>query len=112
MISLDTLTATLLAGSILPLVTAAVTKYNASSGTKALVNAVLAALTGGFTALAAANGHLRWQSFLIAAYAAYVASGSAHSHLWAPLGVTDAVGQKLAPTVGLGTPVLHRERPL
>lgn len=111
MISIDTLTLSLLAGAVLPLATALLTKCSASPGVKSLTNLALSLATAAVAILTQAGGHIAWQSFVVALYAAYAASGTAHNHLWKPTGVIDAVAA-VAPSVGLGTPVLHRERPL
>ena len=91
MISIDTLTVTLIVGSVIPLAVAFLTKAAWSSSVKAILNALLAAVAGSFSALLLEHGHLRWQAFVIAGASTYLVSGSTHSHLWKPTGLTDTV---------------------
>lgn len=103
MLSMNTLTLTLLVGTVIPLLVAVVTKANASPGVKAFVNVVLTAAAGAATALLASNGGLPWQQVVIAAFATYVASGTSYNHLWKPTGVAPSIASAF-PQLGLGGP--------
>lgn len=105
MISIDTLTLTLIVGTVVPLLVGLLTKSAASSGVKAFVNVILSAAGGAGTALLASDGGLPWQSVLIAAFATYVVSGSSYSHLWKPALVTgtpESAIDKSTGNMGLG----------
>lgn len=101
MVEVDTLTLSLIAGTIVPLLVGLVTKLHASSQVKAVVNVVLSCVTGAVAFLVTNSGKARWQELVAAALAAYVASGNSYQNLWTKVGATQAV-QRSTAEFGLG----------
>lgn len=88
-------------GSLVPLVVALVTKANASSGVKAVVNVVLSVVVGTGGYLVAHDGKTSVVALLSSAVTAYLASGVTYQNLWKPTGTAPAIEARTA-GVGLG----------
>jgi hypothetical protein len=91
-----------IAGSLVPLAVGLVTKLNASSRLKAVVNLLLSVVTGVLTAMIAASGETTLALLASSAVTAYLSSGVSYNNLWKPTQVASAV-QDVAPGVGLGS---------
>lgn len=101
MIELDLLTLSLIVGSVLPLLVGVVTKMNASSKTKAVVNVVLSFASGAGAFLATNSGQGHWQEVVAAGLATFIASGASYRNLWKPVEAAKAIQEKTA-NFGLG----------
>lgn len=91
-VQVDTTVLAFLAGTVIPLLTALVTKMNSSSGVKAVVNLVLSMAAGGVAYLVAHDGTGSVLDLIAAMVAVYLASGVSYQNLWKPTGVTLATG--------------------
>lgn len=100
-IQVDTTVLAFLAGTVVPLLVALVTKLESSSRIKAVANLVLSMVTGGIAYLVAHEGDGNVLDLIAAMIAVYLASGVAHHNLWKPTGVTNATQRKTA-SVGVG----------
>jgi hypothetical protein len=96
----DTSLLAALAGVIIPLLVGIVTKANASSGIKAIVNAALTAL-GGLVATVLPGDDFQWHPFLAAWLTAWLTSVGTYYGLLKPTGVAPAV-QHATAEVGIG----------
>lgn len=105
MIKLDVAFLSVIAGTVIPLLVALVTKWNASSGVKAVLNAVLA-LAAGEGAMALEHGGLVTKAAALAVAYAWITSQSTHFGLWKPTGASSALNT-LTPNLGFG-PVKER----
>jgi hypothetical protein len=90
---------TLLGGVVVPIVVGILTKAQAPSGLKAIVNAALTALTSVLALVVPAT--FEWKAFFIAWATAWVISVATHFGLYKPTGVSAAVQSSTA-TLGLG----------
>jgi len=101
-VTLDPYVISLLGGVLIPLLTAVVTKYQASTGVKAIVALALSAVVGVASNVVTA-GVLDWRAALLQVATAFVASYVSLKHLWQPIGDTpDVPGSHLWPNFGLG----------
>lgn len=91
-------------GTIIPLLTGLVTKFQASSQVKAVVNLVLSILAGGVSYLIENDGSGTWMELVTAMVAVYLASGVSYTNLWKPTGAATKV-QNVIPMKGIGKPV-------
>lgn len=82
-----------LAGSLMPLLTALLTKLDASSKVKAILNLVLSIAAGVLAAfIAAGDAGLSVLQMLTAGITAYLSSQVTYSGLWRPTGTTARIG--------------------
>lgn len=89
-------------GSLMPLLTALLTKVNASSAVKGTLNLVLSIIGGVVSAfVTAGDAGLTVLQIGTAAIAAYLASQVAYSGLWKPTGATGAIADS-SKGIGLG----------
>lgn len=93
-IHVDVITLGFIAGTVIPLIVALLTKSSASSSVKAVANLVLTAIGAAVALLIANNGTAPWTDVAAAAAAVFLASGSSYSHAWKPLGVSSAIATK------------------
>lgn len=105
-IQVDVTVLAFLAGTVIPLLTALVTKLQASSRVKAIVNLVLSLLAGSVAHLVAHDGQSNWMNLVTAMVAVYLASGVSYQNFWKPTGTSVAVQEKTS-SVGLGYRVTH-----
>lgn len=91
MIEIDTLTLSLLTGTVVPLLVAVVTKARASSTVKGVANLVLSFAAGALAFMASADGAVAWQEVVGGGLSAWLTSGVAFHNLWKPLGTAQAV---------------------
>lgn len=89
-IQVDMAVLAFLAGTVIPLLTAVVTRSQATSGLKAVVNLVLSMAAGGVAFLVANNGQGGVLELIASIVAVYLASGVSYQNLWKPTGVTNA----------------------
>lgn len=89
-------------GFLIPIVTALVTKLNASSQVKSLVTLTLAVLTASVATLVAADGGWDLNAFLNAFMNTFIPAIAAYYGLLKPAGVTGYVAEATA-GVGLGS---------
>lgn len=108
LIQVDVTLLTFLAGSLIPLLTAVVTKWRASSRLKAIVNLSLSVLAGVVAYLVGVEGETTVLGLLAAATTTYLASGTTYSNLWKPTGATSVL-QQVTQDIGIGSP--HMEDP-
>lgn len=100
-VSIDPILLTMLAGTVIPLVTALVTKSSLGSEYKAIISLVLSAIAG--TAIQINNttaGTFEWREALAATATTAAFSIAAYVGIWKP--VTN-VNSNMAPGFGLGT---------
>lgn len=103
-VQVDVQTINLIAGTLIPLAVGVITKAKASSGTKALTNALLSAVAGAIAPVAAAQGRLDVKVFVASILTTFVASAATYYGVWKPTGVAGVVQQATA-DVGVGTVV-------
>ena len=94
-------TATLLSlavGVVIPGLVALVAKQHAGNGTKALLSALLAAVSGSLTGAIAATPHgwAGWEAVLWQIAIAWVAAGVAYFTGWKPSGAAPAIAKATA----------------
>lgn len=99
MIELDVTVVAFIVGTVMPLLTAVLTKLSASSGIKAIVNLALSAGAGVLALFTASGGKTTWYEIVGAVVAAYLASGVSYQNLWKPLKVAPALQES---TQGFG----------
>lgn len=90
----------LLTGVIIPLLVGLLTKLNASSTIKSILNFGLSALAGGLATVTSDAG-FEWKPFLVNFAFTWVISIATYYGLWRPTGVAPAV-QEATPEFGLG----------
>lgn len=88
---LDVSTLNLIAGLVIPLLVALVSKRVASSGVKGLLNALLSAIAGIIVVGIDNNGAFEANAVLNAGIATFVTSISAYYGIWKPTGVAQGV---------------------
>lgn len=98
-VQLDPQVGSLLVGTVVPLLVGLLSKSRASSGLKAILNAVLSVLAG--ATVAAATGPVEIKTLVVGAISAWVTSVSTYYGLWKPSGVSTAVSNT-APGTGVG----------
>jgi hypothetical protein len=101
MLELDIASATLLTGSVIPLLVAVATKSGASSRVKGLANLLLSFLGGAVTHLLGHDGGAPWQAVVNAGLLTWLVSGTAFHTLWGPGGTAGAVARRTS-RVGVG----------
>lgn len=109
-IQVDVTAVAFIAGTIIPLLTALLTKARASSRVKSACTLVLSLATGVTAYLTLHDGRTTWQGLVTAAVGVYLAAGTTYQNAWKPLGTAAAVAN-LAPDAGLGEPVPLDEQP-
>lgn len=92
----------LLVGTVNPLLTAVLTKSNASPGFKAVVNGLLSAVTGVLVTVIGA-AEIEWYQFVLNIVSAWVASIGTYYGLLKPTGTAQMVA-KATKKVGVGKP--------
>jgi hypothetical protein len=97
---------TLFIGFVIPLATAAVTKWGVPKWLKALVTLFLSTVTGVATGLAThAPANLsQWEHVLLNIGVTFIAAAAADFQAWDPFKTTAAIG-RATPKFGFGTPV-------
>ncbi len=83
-------------GAVVPLVVAILTKENASSRVKSIVNAVLAAVVGGLTTVIHLGGSVSWETTVLDIGLAYAMSGTSYRSMWKPTGIAPALARRTA----------------
>lgn len=101
MIHVDAMILALVSGSVIPLVTAIVTKLEAPSGLKALVSTALAGVTALVAYLSDWNGVGTWKEAVVVGLTALIAHAGSYHGVLKPTGIAPAMGQSTA-KVGLG----------
>jgi hypothetical protein len=91
----------LLAGVLIPLLVGLLTKLEAPSGVKAVMNAALSALSGALATIAPDGSGFSWKPFLVFWATTWVVSIATYAGLWKPTGVAPAV-QRSTGSVGIG----------
>lgn len=86
----------LLVGTVIPGLTALVTKDEASDKVKAVVTAGLAAVSGGLTAYLtkAPVGAKGWETFVGTILVTWIASSASYFFGWKPSGAANAISQR------------------
>jgi len=92
----------IVAGTFIPIVVALVTKWKTSSGVKAVVNGLLAAVAGAVAVATQANGVVNVRNTVGAIALAWLTSVATYYGLWKPTGIANAVGEKTQ-NVGIGS---------
>jgi hypothetical protein len=98
-VTLDPTLVALIAGTVLPLLVAFVTKAGASSGLKAGVTIVASALIGTLNGIVNNGGTFDWKVALTSTLITIVTGFTTYNGLWKPVA---GVNQKFAPNFGLG----------
>lgn len=103
-ITLDPIVYSAIGGVLIPVLTALVTKLNASGGVKATVALFLAAVLGVATTIQQQGSTtFDWKIAVMSVLSAFLTAGSSYNHLWKPAGDTDTVPGALATkNFGLG----------
>ncbi len=99
-IEVDVAALAFIAGSLVPLVTALVTRFNSSSRLKSITSLVLSLVSGGVVHLTAHDGRSTWQSLAAALIATYLASGVTYQNLWKPTGLAPTLGSAVPGVIG------------
>jgi len=104
MIQVDVAALTFVAGTLIPVLVALVTKAHASAGVKAVVNALLSAIAGVATVAVAQEGRLDIGHVLVAIGVTWFTSVTTHFGLLKPICVTGADGaiQQSTRRIGIG----------
>lgn len=97
----DALNVVRLIGLLIPIATAALTKYRAPSSVKSVVTLVLSVLTGTIATIAATDGGWDFSGFLNNFINAFVPAIAAYYGLFKPTDVTGKVGRATA-NLGVG----------
>ena len=94
----------LLVGTVIPGITAAITKKEASVRVKAIVTALLSAIAGGLNAYLASPpvGTSGWETFIGTILVTWIASAAAYYFGWKPTGAASAIADR-TPNFGFGT---------
>lgn len=100
-IEMDVTVLAFLAGTVIPLLTALVTKITASSAVKAVANLILSMAAGGVAFLVANDGTGTLLELIAAMVSVYLASGVSYTNFWKPTGTAAAV-QSATPNTGVG----------
>lgn len=103
LLQVDVTVLAFLSGSVVPLLTGLVTKIQASSRLKALVNLGLSVVSGCVAYLVTVDGSTTVLGLASAAISTYLASGLTYNNLWKPTGVAPAV-QQATSDIGIGSP--------
>lgn len=101
MIHIDAALLAFISGSVIPLVTGAVTKLNAPAGLKAFVSAVLAGAVAVIGYVTDFNGVGTWKQAAAVGFLAWVTHAGSYYGFLKPTGVAPAVQTSTA-EVGLG----------
>lgn len=104
-VQLDVTVLSRLAGFVIPIITAVVTKKLASSQFKALTTLVFAVVLSGVTTALAADGQVVLGTWLDSMFWTFVTAAAAYYGLWKPTGATGAIAS-FWPT-GIGTPKIE-----
>lgn len=99
---LDAQTIALLSGVVIPLLVGLVSKLNASSGLKAIINAFLSAVAGTLATVTQVTAP-QVRDFVIAILSTWVVSVATYYGVYKPTGVAGTVAEKTA-GFGLGSP--------
>lgn len=102
-INLDPVFVSLIGGTLIPILTALLTKLNASKGLKALVALVLACALAGGSMIVQTEGVFTWQTLVLSVAAAFSANVVSYVGAWKPIGDTNEVpGAILTRNIGFG----------
>lgn len=96
LLEVDVTLLTFVLGSLVPLLTAVLTKVRASSGVKAIVNVLLSVVTGTASYWLLHDGKSTLVGLATAAITAYLASGVTYEHLWKPTNVAPSLHKNTA----------------
>lgn len=110
MVKLDISWLTFVAGTVIPLLTALVTKARASSRLKSLVTLALSVLGGAVTYLLDNNGTVQAQALISNVVTTYLAAGVTYNNLWKPTGIAPALAATSAES-GIGVAVEDPDAP-
>lgn len=99
---LDAQTVSLLVGVVIPLLVGLLSKLNASSGLKAILNAFLSAIAGALTTVTIVT-EATLRDFVIAILSTWVVSVATYYGIWKPTGVAGTVAVKTS-GFGVGSP--------
>lgn len=102
---LDAQTISFLCGVLIPLLVGVLTKVNASSGLKAVVNALLSALAGALAAFTQTGltGDVDWKTLILSMLSTWIVSVATYYGIWKPTGVAGTVNVKTG-RFGVGSP--------
>lgn len=100
---LDSQTLAVLTGVLIPILVGIVTKLDASSGLKAVLNAFLSAVAGALSTVVANSGQLVWREFVTGVAITWVVSVATYYGLYKPSGVAGTVAATTA-GFGIGSP--------
>ncbi len=103
-LTVDLALLTFLGGTLIPLLTALVTKAEASSKVKALTTLFLAVVAAGVESVIAQGGAVNVQSWLLAIGTTYISAIASYYGLTKPTEVTGAIQRKTA-DFGIGPDV-------
>ena len=101
MISIDATLLAFASGSLIPFVTALLTKVTAPSGVKAVCSAVLAGITAVLIAIQHAGGVIGWKQALIVFLETEIAMAATYYGFSKPTGIAPALHSSTG-TFGLG----------
>lgn len=85
-ITLDPFVVSVLAGTIIPVITGVVTKLEAASGVKAIVALVLSAVVGILTPIVNQGGTFDWKIALLSFAAAFATNLTTYLGMWKAIG--------------------------
>lgn len=103
-VQLPVVALTLLAGSVMPAITAAVTNAKTTARNKAIVNAALSAVAGAITAAVATKGNVVPSDLLLGMATSFIASVSSYKGLLNPAGIVDAISSAVPGGIGKDAP--------
>lgn len=101
-IQVDVTVLAFLAGTIIPLLTAILTKLNASSGVKAICSLILSMMAGAVAYLIAHDGNGDLLDLISAMVVVYLGAGASYQNFWKPTGTSLKLAEATAGT-GIGT---------
>jgi len=102
LVQVDVTVLNFVAGSLVPLLVAVLSKINASSSLKAALNLGLSILGGVASSLLLTDGETTFLGIATSAITVYLASGVTYQNLWKPTAVAPAIAEKTS-GFGLGT---------
>ena len=102
-VTLDPFIVSVLAGTIIPVITGVVTKLEAASGVKAIVALVLSALVGILTPIVNQGGTFDWKVVLLSFAAAFVTNLATYLGMWKAIGEPYPPLAKATENFGLGS---------
>lgn len=102
LVQVDVTVLNFIVGALVPLLVAVLSKVNASSGLKAVLNLGLSILAGVASTLLLTDGETTFLGIATSAITVYLASGVTYQNLWKPTAVAPAVAEKTS-GFGLGS---------